>query len=161
MRRLLSTLLIIVYGLFLVLMVLWWQQYYLTEAAGDWAFIFFIPYGLGGAFLMCFFIGRLCFFIKQNARVWEIFLYLLLLLLVVYIPEGLHEALMQSYSDGYSTLFKNWSAWLHPLIRRGGDTTRIILAESAIGFSLGSFLQVRRERKKQTEKKQNIEQGRK
>ncbi len=67
---------------------------------------------------------------------------------------------MKSYSDGYSTLFKNWSAWLHPLIRRGGNTTRIILAESAIGFFWGSFWQVRRERKKQTDNKQNIEQGR-
>ena len=148
MRKFSGILPIIFYGIFLVLMAIWWKQYYLTEAAADWGFIFFIPYGLGGAFLICFFLGRLCFFINKNTRAWETFLYLLLLLLVVYIPEGLGEALMQSYSDGYSTLFKNWSAWLHPLIRRGGNTTRIILSESTLGFSLGSFLQIRKERKK-------------
>lgn len=148
MKKFLSILPIIAYGIFLVLMALWWKQYYLTMDAAGWGFIFYVPYVLGVAFLMCFFLGRLCFFINKNTSVWVFFLYLLLLLLAVYIPEGLGEALMQSHSDGYSTLFKNWSAWLHPLIRRSGNTTRIILTESALGFSLGSLLQMRKEKKK-------------
>lgn len=146
MRRLSSILLIITYGIILVLMCLWWQRYYLTWAAGNWAFVFYIPYYLGGAFLICFFLARLCFFISKSTRIWDYFLYLLLLLLIVYIPEGLGEALMHSYDDGYTTLFKNWSHWLYPLIRSSGNTARVILAESAFGFSLGSFLQMRREK---------------
>ena len=156
MRRLSSILLIIVYGIFLVLMCLWWHQYYLTWAAADWGFIFYIPYCLGGAFLICFFLARLCFFISKSTRIWEYFLYLLLLLLIVYIPEGLGQALMSSYDDGYTTLFKDWSPWLHPLIRSSGSTARVILAESALGFSLGGFLQMRKEKKRQKDKSNNI-----
>lgn len=143
-RRLSSIFLILIYGLFLVLMCLWWQQYYLTDAAADWAFVFYLPYYFGGAFLICFFLGRMCFFIRKRTRIGEYFLYLLLLLLIVYLPEGLGEALMYSYEDGYTTLFKNWSHWLYPFIR-SGSTARVILAESAFGFSLGSFWQIRKE----------------
>lgn len=149
MRRLSSILIMLIYGFFLVAMCLWWQQYYLTEAAADWAFVFYMPYYFGGACLICFFLARLCFVISKSTKIWEYFLYLLLFLLIVYIPEGLGEALMQSYDDGYTTLFKNWSHWLHPLIRSSGSTARVILAESAFGFSLGSFWQMRKEKKKQ------------
>lgn len=58
-----------------------------------------------------------------------LFLYLLLLLLIVYIPEGLGQALMSSYDDGYTTLFKDWHPWLQPLIRNSGSTARVILGE--------------------------------
>lgn len=154
MRKLSSIVLIIVYGIFLVLMSLWWHQYYLTEAAGDWGFIFYIPYCIGGAFLSCFFLARLCFFLSKSNKIWEYFLYLLLILLIVYIPEGLGKALMSSYDDGYTTLFRNWSPWIEPLIR-SNNTTRIILAESALGFSLGSFWQMRKEKKKQKNRSNN------
>lgn len=83
-----------------------------------------------------------------------IFLYLLLLLLIVYIPECLRQVLMSSYDDGYTTLFKDWYPWLHPLIRSSGSTARVILGESALGFSLGSFLQMRKEKKKQNDREQ-------
>ena len=51
------------------------------------------------------FSGAFVFFISKSTRIWDYFLYLLLLLLIVYIPEGLGEALMHSYDDGYTTLF--------------------------------------------------------
>lgn len=151
MRRLSGILPIVVYGIFLVLMVLWRQQYYLTWTAGIWGVLFYTPYYCGGAFLMCFFLARLCFFINKSAGIWECFLYLLLLLPAVYIPEGLGEALMESYKDGYTTLFKNWSPWLYPLIQDGVSNARVILAESAVGFSAGSFWQMRKEKKRRAE----------
>ena len=154
MRRLSSPLLIIAYGIFLVLMYLWGHQYYLTDTVLVWWLFCYVPYVLGGAFLLCFFVARLVVFTRESTKIWKFFSYLLLLLLLVYIPEGFLQALTSSYDNGYTALFRDWSAWMEPLFKESGEA-RIILIESALGFSLGSFLQMRKEKKKQKDSKQS------
>lgn len=142
-RKLAGIFIIVLYGLFLTLMRLWWFQYYMTPLAGDWGFLFYLPYACGGAFLLCVLVGVLVMKASRCSRIWEAFLYLLLLLLAVYFPHGFREAQISGFYDRQI----DWSVWLKPLICSNPDA-RIIMLESGVGFVLGSLPRFIREKRK-------------
>ena len=148
-RTLLAVLPIIAYGAFLCLMYRWWMVYYGTGDAGGFGFLFYLPYVLGGAAVMCFFLGRAVMRINGGIRFRSCLLYLALLLFMVYFSQWLGEMLKETHWTNYSTLFsEGLKKWWYPLTRSSGDT-RVILMESGIAFLLGSIWQMRKERKRE------------
>lgn len=98
--------------------------------------------------MLCTLLGWLVMKASRCSRIWEAFLYLLLLLLAVYFPHGFGEAQISGFYDRQI----DWSAWLKPLIGSNPDA-RIILLESGVGFALGGLPRFIREKEKFLHKK--------
>ena len=124
MKKILNILPILIYVCLLLIIKLWWMNYYGTPKAGDIGFLFVLPYVLGGAFVLCLVLGLIVGYISKNRDIKKFIFYLLLLLIIVEIIHSL----------GYVYEFM--------------DTEGIvILIESIIGFSIGSLIMLRRNKK--------------
>lgn len=142
-RRILSLVPIFVYFLLLVLMYVGWMQFYLTDMALDYGLFTYVPYVFGGAFLTCFFLGRLVWKISGDHRIWVWLAHLLFLLVLIYVTKWLSNAMQFSYPD-YTLLFQETPWWygFHDY------DTKYILAQSALGFLLGQCYQLRKTRRR-------------
>lgn len=144
-KKIKSIIPIIIYFIFLIVMNVWWMEYYMNEAALAFGIFFYIPYFVGGAFIMCFFLGRLVGKINKDNRVWTWMVYLLILLVLIYFVIWFHEAIRRSHPN-FSNIFKQDVQWWY------GFTvvdTKIILTETAVGFLLGEIFQNFKEKRKQ------------
>lgn len=126
MKKILNILPILIYGVILLIIKLWWMSYYGTSKAGDLGFLLVLPYVLGGSFVLCLILGLIVGYISKNRNIKRFIFYLLLLLIIVEIIHSL----------GYVYEFM--------------DTEGIvILIESTIGFSIGSLIMIRRNKKEE------------
>ena len=139
MKKLRAPLIIIAYGIVLCLFYLWGDQYS-SWNAGLFCVLTFFPYFLGGAFLVCFFLGRLTLKLKDGPG-WIFLIYLVILMGAVYFSECFGEA-GASYYDGYKSVFYEAGLWIYPLRH-----SKIILAETATGYLLGSIYQIVKEKR--------------
>lgn len=122
----------------------WWAQYCGTPAAGDFGFLTYLPYFFGGAALSGLALGYLTGWVSHAARLWPLALYLPALLLAVYFSLWLSEAFLVCHPRlwlFWQELDRWWKIW-------NMVDAKPLLAENAIGFTLGYLLRLRRARKR-------------
>ncbi len=137
---------IVVYFIALAIISVWWLSYAGTEMALTFGLFFYLPYELGGAFILCLIQGILVRKWSRANKIAPMLLYLVILVFCVYLIIWFQQSLLSSSPD-LIHFYRAGVSLLYPLSKVDTPPT---LLETAGGFLLGWLIRSRKERRLKT-----------